>query len=104
MNRPIKGSPEKNGVCVVSATEKIYESSEGILPESLLESYAEYYSAELAVKVKRGLTENVLKGKWNGGQYPSDILKDELYIWLYNCKAGGKQFRNILELATILNA
>mgnify|MGYP005767969467 CR=1 FL=1 len=80
MNRPIKGSPEKNGVCVVSATEKIYESSEGILPESLLESYAEYYSAELAVKVKRGLTENVLKGKWNGGQYPSDILKDELYI------------------------
>lgn len=55
-------------------------SSEGILPESLLESYAEYYFAELAVKVKRGLTENVLKGKWNGGQYPSNILKDELYI------------------------
>lgn len=38
--------------------------------ESLLEGYAEYYSAELAVKVKRDLTENALKGKWNGGTVP----------------------------------
>ena len=28
---------------------------------------AEYYSAELSEKVKRGLTENALKGLWNGG-------------------------------------
>lgn len=29
---------------------------------------AEYYSAELAEKVSRGMTENVLKGLCNGGQ------------------------------------
>ena len=47
----------KNGVKVVSATEPISEDSTGILLESLLEGYAEFYSAELAEKVKRGHTE-----------------------------------------------
>ena len=41
---------QKNGVKVVSATEKISQTSEGILLESLLEGMAEYYSAELAEK------------------------------------------------------
>ena len=41
---------------------------EGILLESVLEGMAEYYSAELAEKVVRGMTENVLKGISNGGQ------------------------------------
>ncbi len=58
---------KKNRVRVVSATETISEGAEGILLESLLEGYAEYYSVELAEKVKRGLTENALKGVWNGG-------------------------------------
>ena len=31
---------------------------------------AEYYSADLAQKVKRGMTENVLEGKFNGGLVP----------------------------------
>lgn len=38
---------QKNGVKVISATEKISQNSEGILLESLLEGMAEYYSAEL---------------------------------------------------------
>ena len=46
---------KKNGVRVISATEKISEDASGILLESLLEGYAEYYSAELAEKVKRGI-------------------------------------------------
>lgn len=58
----------KNGVKVVSAKEAIAEGSEGILLESVLEGMAEYYSAELAEKVVRGITENVLKGINNGGQ------------------------------------
>ncbi|MBO5239967.1 MAG: recombinase family protein [Clostridia bacterium] len=57
---------KKNGVRVVSATETISSGSEGILLESVLEGMAEYYSAELSEKVKRGLTENALKGLWNG--------------------------------------
>ena len=59
---------KKNGVKVVSAKESIASGSEGILLESVLEGMAEYYSAELSEKVVRGMTENVLKGKNNGGQ------------------------------------
>lgn len=61
---------KKNGVKVVSAKENIGEGPEGIILESMLEGMAEYYSAELSVKVKRGLKENALKGKVNGGQIP----------------------------------
>ena len=58
---------KKNGVKVLSATEKISDDASGILLVSMLERYAEYYSAELAEKVKRGMTENALKGLWSGG-------------------------------------
>ena len=51
---------KKNGVRVISATEKISEDASGILLESLLEGYAEYYSAELAEKVKRGIRHSLL--------------------------------------------
>ena len=61
-----KATLRKNGVKVVSATEAISEDSTGILLESLLEGYAEFYSAELSEKVKRGHTENALKCKCNG--------------------------------------
>ncbi len=58
---------KKNGVKVVSATEIISEGAEGIILESVLEGYAEYYSADLSEKVIRGMTENALKCKFNGG-------------------------------------
>jgi hypothetical protein len=57
----------KNGVKVLSATEVIADDSTGILLESVLEGLAEYYSVELAEKINRGMTENALKGKFNGG-------------------------------------
>ena len=66
----------KNGVRVVSATESISEGSEGILLESVLEGMAEYYSADLAQKVIRGLTENALKCKYNGGTLPIGYVID----------------------------
>lgn len=58
---------KKNGVKVISAKETITSGSEGILLESVLEGMAEYYSAELSEKIVRGMTENALKGKKNGG-------------------------------------
>ena len=48
----------KNGVRVISATEPILDDATGILLESMLEGYAEFFSAELAEKVKRGMAEN----------------------------------------------
>lgn len=57
----------KNGVKILSATEKISDSPEGIILESVLEGIAEYYSADPAQKVRRGMTEIFLKGYYNGG-------------------------------------
>ena len=62
-----KATLKKNGVKVVSATEIISEGAEGIILESVLEGYAEYYSADLSEKVIRGMTDNALKCKFNGG-------------------------------------
>ena len=60
----------KNGVKVVSVKENISEGPEGIILESMLEGYAEYYSAELSEKIQRGQMENALKCKSNGGNIP----------------------------------
>ncbi|MCH5210024.1 MAG: recombinase family protein [Oscillospiraceae bacterium] len=60
----------KSGVKVISAKETISDGPEGIILESMLEGYAEYYSAELSQKVTRGMTENALKAKYNGGTMP----------------------------------
>ncbi|MBQ3417527.1 MAG: recombinase family protein [Ruminococcus sp.] len=61
---------KRNNVRVISATEVISQGPEGIILESLLEGMAEYYSAELAEKVVRGMAENAYKCKFNGGAIP----------------------------------
>ena len=71
-----KAALKKNGVKVVSATEIISDGAEGIILESVLEGYAEYYSADLSEKVVRGMTENALKSKYNGGTRPIGYLID----------------------------
>ncbi len=72
-----KAQLKKNGVKVVSATEVISEGAEGIILESVLEVYAEYYSADLSEKVIRGMTDNALKCKYNGGTLPIGYIIDE---------------------------
>ena len=59
-----------NGVKIVSAMENIPDTPEGIILESLLEGMAEYYSAELAQKVRRGRNESRQKGNYVGGGVP----------------------------------
>ena len=68
---------KKNGVKVVSATEVISDGAEGIILESVLEGYAEYYSADLSEKVVRGMTDNALKCKFNGGTIPIGYVIDD---------------------------
>ena len=68
---------ERNHVKLVSATEPISDSPAGIMVKSMLTGMAEYYSAELSEKVVRGMTENVLKGKYNGGTVPIGFKVDE---------------------------
>ena len=59
-----------NGVQLHSATENITGSPSSIILKSMLQGMAEYYSAELATKITRGMTENALKGKWTSGTIP----------------------------------
>ena len=67
---------QKNHVKLVSATEPISDSPAGIMMESMLTGMAEYYSAELSEKIVRGMTENVLKGKYNGSTVPIGYVID----------------------------
>jgi len=71
-----KTTLKRNGVRVISAKENISDRPEGILLESMLEGYAEYYSAELSEKVIRGMTDNALKCKSNGSQMPFGYVTD----------------------------
>ncbi len=68
---------KKNGVRVMSVKENISDGPEGIILESILEGYAEYYSAELSEKIQRGQTENALKCKYNGGSIPLGYCVNE---------------------------
>ena len=68
---------KKNNVKVISAKENISDGPEGIILEAIIEGMSEYYSAELAVKVTRGMTENALKAKFNGGNYTFGYVIDE---------------------------
>lgn len=61
---------------VVSATVVISEGAEGIILESVLQGYAEYYSANLSGKVIRVMTDNSLKCKFNDGTLPIGYFID----------------------------
>lgn len=94
----------KNGVRVVSATEAISEGAEGILLEAMLEGMAEYYSAELSEKVSRGMTENALKCKYNGGVLPIGYIIDENQLYQLDplsASAVREAFQHYAEGATM---
>ena len=61
-----KAKLKKNGVRVLSAKENITDDASGILVEGVLESMAEYYSAELSQKIRRGMSINAEKCLCNG--------------------------------------
>ncbi len=67
----------RNGVQVLYAREHIPEGSEGIILEGLLESLAEYYSAELREKTIRGMRESAFKCQYNGSAIPLGFCIDE---------------------------
>lgn len=64
------------GVRVISVTQKIDDTPEGEMLEGFIEVIDEYYSANLALEVKKGLKENALKGKYTGGKIPYGLRVD----------------------------
>ncbi len=97
-----------NGIKLVSAMENIPDTPEGIILESLLEGMAEYYSAELSQKLKRGMNETRQKGNFTGGYvlfgYRVEnkkivIQEDEAEVvrWMFNECASGKLVKTIYK-------
>ena len=72
-----KAQLKKNGVKVISAMENIADGPEGIILESVLEGMAEYYSANLAQNVLRGMGQRAEQGKYLGGTVPLGYKIDE---------------------------
>ncbi len=71
-----KHTLKTNGIRLIPVKENIPDGPEGIILESLLEGMAEYYSAELSQKVKRGMRETRNKGNFTGGYLPYGFKKD----------------------------
>ena len=76
-----KNKLKKHGVRVLSARENISEDASGILMESVLEGMAEYFSAELSQKVKRGRRIYAEKCLFVGGNltYGYAVNEDRSY-------------------------
>lgn len=68
----------KNNVKVVFSGQSIDDSPEGQLMEGILESFAEYYSLNLAKETMKGLRENALKCRFNGGYVPLGYKVDPI--------------------------
>ncbi len=82
--RIYKAKLKKNGVRVLSAKENITDDASGILIEGVLESMAEYYSAELSQKIKRGIAISASKCKFFGGKVPLGYKIDEKKDYVIN--------------------
>lgn len=72
----------KNGVRLVYVQENIPVGPEGIILESMLEGLAEFYSAELAQNVNRGMYDTAMKCQSVGGHitFGYSIGPDKKYI------------------------
>lgn len=55
---------------LVSVIERLDDSPESIIMEGVIEAMNEYYSANLSRESKKGMKENILQGKRNGGKAP----------------------------------
>lgn len=103
-----KKTLKDNGIKLISAMENIPDTPEGIILESLLEGMAEYYSAELAQKVSRGMNESRQKGQFTGGLiiYGYKVIDKKVYIdedeakivnYIYKSYASGVYVKDIMK-------
>lgn len=68
---------KKANVKLLYAAESIPDTPEGIILESVMEGLAEYYSADLAQKVTRGIRESAKKGQLSPSSLPMGYYRGE---------------------------
>ena len=80
---------KRNDVKLISVLERLDDSPESIILESLLEAMAEYYSRNLGREVMKGLGVNAKKCIWNGGTPPLgyDVVEQRLVVNQEEAKA-----------------
>lgn len=73
---------KRNDVKLISVLERLDDSPESIILESMLEAMAEYYSRNLGREVMKGLGVNAKKCIWNGGTPPLgyDVVEQRLVV------------------------
>ncbi len=104
-----KAKLKKNGVKVLSARENISDDASGVLMEAVLEGMAEYYSVELAQKIKRGMELNAEKCLSIGSgvslgyaidenkRYVIDESEAAIVRRIYEMYTGGSTVANIIR-------
>lgn len=103
----------ENNIALISATEHFSNDPSGVFFRNIMMSYAQYYSDELSVKIKRGMDYNAERCLYNGGGVPLGykISKDKhfeidpntvpIVKCIYEMYADGK---TITEINSYLNA
>lgn len=76
-------------VQLLSVLENLDGSPESLILESVLEGMSEYYSRNLSREVKKGMRENALKCKFNGGTPPLGYDIDEEKNYVINVHEAG---------------
>ena len=103
-----KAKLRKNGVRIVYAREAVPEGPEGIILESVMEGFAEYYSANLAENVRRGNYDSALQHKTLGkrvfgyrtaddGTYEIDPETGPVVTQIFQDYKHGKTMKQIYE-------
>lgn len=104
---------QKNGVVLMSATENFTDDPSGRLHRNIMMSFAQYYSDELAQKIKRGMDINAEKCLCTGGSvalgykvdkdkhFQIDPATAPIIPIIFNMYAEGK---TVTEITTYLNS
>lgn len=101
----------KNNVVVLSTQEQVPDGPSGIIMSSIFDAMAEYYSAELSTKVRRGRKESAMKGHSLGGPrafgYKTGpdkkiIINQEESLWVQKMFAYYLQGISLNNIARIL--
>ncbi len=101
---------KKHGVRLLSVLERIDDTPEGIILEAMIEGWNEYYSANLAREVMKGLRETALQCKHTGGRpplgykvnpdhtYSIEPVGAEIVRTIFTAYADGKSYSEILRM------
>ena len=99
---------KRKGVRLLSVLERLDDSPESIILESVIEGMAEYYSRNLARETMKGLRENAFKCKHTGGKPPLgydvidgylqvNLAEAELVRRIFAMYADGRKYDDIVS-------